>query len=78
MGIVCNEEGKMMGLELNRALYSKGQVYDIVAGPMLVVGLSDEDFRDLTDEEVEKYTEMYAQPEYFVIVNGRIHVYKEK
>ena len=79
VGIICNEEGKINGMELNRALYSdKGQIYDIVAGPMLVVGLSDEDFRDLTDEEVEKYTEMYRQPETFVIINGRINVIKEK
>ena len=41
-----NEEGKMNGSELNRALRDsdKGNLYDIIAGDFLVVGLGEEDF----------------------------------
>ena len=40
VAIVCNEEGKMNGMELNRALYTEdGTMFDIVAGPMFVCGL---------------------------------------
>ena len=40
VGLICNEEGKCCGLELNRALYQNGKPYDIIAGTFLVVGLS--------------------------------------
>ena len=43
VGLICNEEGKCCGLELNRALYQNGKPYDIIAGTFLVVGLSAED-----------------------------------
>ena len=32
VGLICNEEGKCCGLELNRALYKNGKPYDIIAG----------------------------------------------
>ena len=36
-GIVCNEEGKLEGLPLNRALRDEdGDIYDVVAGSFLV------------------------------------------
>ena len=41
IAIVCNEEGKLNGLELNRALRGDdGEIYDIIAGKFLVVGLT--------------------------------------
>ena len=53
VGLVCNEEGKCCGLELNRALYQNGKPYDIIAGTFLVVGLSAEDFTDLREEDAQ-------------------------
>ena len=50
VGLICNEEGKCCGLELNRALYKNGKPYDIIAGTFLVVGLSAEDFTDLREK----------------------------
>ena len=42
VGIICNEEAKINGLPLNRALYDEsGVIYDIIAGDFLVVGLND-------------------------------------
>ena len=41
VGLVCNDEGKLIGLELNRGLRDEhGEIYDIMAGTFLVVGLS--------------------------------------
>ena len=58
VAIVCNEEGKMNGMELNRALYTEdGTMFDIVAGPMFVCGLGDEDFASLQGDLLEKYLE---------------------
>lgn len=45
VAIVYNDEGKLMGLPLNRALRDEsGEAYDVVAGTFLVVGLGEEDF----------------------------------
>ena len=41
VGLVCNDEGKLIGLELNRGLRDEHrEIYDIMAGTFLVVGLS--------------------------------------
>ena len=56
VAIICNDEGKLMGLPLNRALRDEdGQMYDAVAGTFLVVGLGEEDFASLTPELAQKY-----------------------
>ena len=48
VAIVYNDDGKLMGLPLNRALRDEnGQMYDAVAGTFLVVGLGEEDFASL-------------------------------
>ncbi len=66
-GILCNEEGKLNGLPLNRALRDEdGQLYDVIAGDFLVVGLGEEDFTSLTPEQMEAYDQKFHQPEAFV------------
>ena len=43
VALVCNEEGKLEGLPLNRALRDEdGDIYDVVAGTFMVVGLTDD------------------------------------
>ena len=54
--IICNEEGKINGLELNRAIRDeRGRIADIIAGTFLVVGSGEEDFISLTPEQIKKY-----------------------
>ena len=73
VGLVCNDEGKLIGLELNRGLRDEdGNLYDITAGTFLVVGLSEDSFTSLTPEQVQKYTEHFKQPEQFISLNGQI------
>lgn len=74
VGIVCNEEGKINGMALNRALTTDmdGNIFDIVAGPFLVVGLTDDDFGDIPDDLLDKYLKKFESPEEFVRINGRI------
>ena len=53
VALVCNEEGKLEGLPLNRALRDEdGDIYDVVAGTFLVVGLTDDSFGSLTVEQM--------------------------
>lgn len=66
VAIICNEEGKLNGLPLNRGFYKdSGDIYEIIAGTFLVVGLDKDDFCSLTDEQVEKYTNLFKIPELF-------------
>ena len=67
VALVMNEEGKLNGSELNRALRDEnGKIYDIVAGDFYVVGLGEEDFCSLSNEQIKKYEEYFHQPEIFV------------
>lgn len=56
--IICNEEGKLLGMEGNRRIPG-----DVLAGPFFVVGDAGETFRSLTDEELERYKERFAEVE---------------
>ena len=73
VAIICNEEGKLNHMELNRALYTEdGTMFDIVAGPMFVCGLGEEDFASLQGELLEKYLEKYKQPETFIKIGSDV------
>lgn len=76
VGLICNEEGKCCGLELNRALYKNGKPYDIIAGTFLVVGLSAEDFTDLREEDAAYFEKMFHTPEKFGHFAGRLIISK--
>ena len=65
--VICNEEGKINGLEPNRAIRDeKGKIADIIAGTFLVVGLGEEDFDSLTAQQMEKYKKQFRYPETFM------------
>lgn len=70
--LICNEEGKLLNLQMNRALYDNGSVYDVIAGDFLVVGMGVEDFCSLTDEQIERYEKRFHQPEMFLWIDRRI------
>ena len=56
--LVCNEEGKLLGMEGNRRIPG-----DVLAGPFFVVGDAGETFRSLTEEELEHYKKRFAEIE---------------
>ena len=73
VALICNEDGKLDGLPLNRALRdSDGDIYDIVAGNFFIVGLGESDFTDLPHELAERFAEQFRQPEMFMRVDGKI------
>lgn len=66
--IVCNEEGKINGLPLNRAVYAdpnRGEMLDIIAGTFFVCDCSGENFGSLSPEQLWRYTEQFKYPERF-------------
>lgn len=62
VALLCNEEGKLLGLPPNRALRDdRGQIYDIICGNFLVVGLEEERFRSLTAGEMAHFKDLYSR-----------------
>lgn len=77
VALICNDEGKLLNLPLNRALRdSTGAIYDIVAGIFFLCAapVDSDRFECLTDEQVQIYLERFATPEQFIMVNGDIFV----
>ena len=58
--IICNEEGKLQGLEGNRRIRDGAS---IIAGTFFVVGDDGENFRSLTESEVTRYMDRFQNPE---------------
>ncbi len=65
--IVCNEEGKINGLPLNRAIRDAdtGDIADIIAGTFFICDCSGECFGSLSTEQQKRYQEKYRLPERF-------------
>ena len=77
VALICNDEGKLLNLPLNRALRdSNGAIYDIVAGTffLFAVPVDSDRFESLSDEQAHIYMERFAMPERFIMVNGDILV----
>lgn len=78
VALICNEDGKFMGLPLNRALRDDtGEIYDIIAGNFIITGLGEESFSDLFPDLMEKYKEQFLAPESFVQLGGKILAVKQ-
>lgn len=75
VALICNDEGKLLNLPLNRALRdSNGAIYDIVAGTFFLCAapVDSDCFERLTDEQVQIYLERFAVPEQFIRTSGNI------
>ena len=73
VGIICDEEAKLKGSPLNRALRDEdGEIADIIAGTFMVVGLGEENFTSLNDTEAKKFASVFKTPETFIRINDRI------
>lgn len=72
VALICNDEGRNMGLELNRALYDgQGQVYDVIPGTFIIAGLNDDSFTSLPEDMVEKYSRRFQTIEVYAQVGSR-------
>ena len=59
--IVCNEEGKLLGLRPNRIAMRNGMPIDVIAGDFFITADNPEtgDFISLTDEQIDYFTKLY-------------------
>lgn len=77
VALICNEEGKLLDLPLNRALRDgDGEVYDIISGTFFLCAAppDSEHFESLTDQQVKTYMERFSIPEMFLNVGGDLFV----
>lgn len=73
VALVCNDEGKIMQMPLNRALRGEdGKIYDAIAGPFFICGLGEDDFCSLPKELQGKYMDKFRWPEKFLSIGGSI------
>ena len=75
VALICNEEGKLNGLPLNRALWDEdGNLYDIISGTFFLCAAPPdaENFQSLSEEQLLYYEERFRCPEMFLNVNGKL------
>ena len=75
VALICNDDGKLMGLPATRALRDRdGKLYDIVCGTFFLCGAppDSEDFTSLTEEQLKQYRQRFFHPELFLNLDGEI------
>ena len=68
VALICNDEGKLLGLPLNRSI----EDYDIIAGTFIICGLGEDCFAPLSSELEQKYKEKFLCPEIIITLNGKL------
>lgn len=77
VAIVCNEEGKLNGEELNRAVYGDdGRLLDIIAGKFFIcyAPIESERFLSMPDDLLKKYEKLFKYPERITVSENKIEV----
>ena len=73
IALICNEEGKLNGMPLNRAVKDEnGEIMDIIAGKFFICGLGEEDFASIPQELQDKYLKMFEKPETFLKIGHKV------
>ena len=57
--LICNEEGKLQGMQGNRRLENGS----VIAGPFLIVRDGGSDFCSLTDHQTRLYMDKFREPQ---------------
>ena len=77
VALVANDEGKVLGLPPNRGLRDEdGELYDIICGTFFIIGApaGSGSFQSLTDIQIQYFMELFAIPEMFLVMDGRLLV----
>ena len=74
VALICNEEGKLNGLPLNRALWDEDGTLYIISGTFFLCAAPPdaENFQSLSEEQLLYYEERFRYPEMFLKVNGKL------
>lgn len=72
VALICNDEGKLLRLPLNRAL----EDYDMIAGNFFICGIEGDAFVSLSDPLMIKYQKKFRYPE--LIGNSPMGLFAQK
>ena len=76
VAIVVNEEGKINGLPFNRALRDENRrILDLLFGTFFICGLGEENFTDIPEQAIPKYSKMFSCHEYLIKTERGIGVF---
>lgn len=81
IALVCNDEAKLLGLPLNRALYDgNGRIYDVIAGTFFLceAPVDSSSFASLNDMEIQQLKHRFRCPELFVRVGSHVVAIRAK
>lgn len=72
--IICNDEGKINGMGLNRSIRNdENKIIEIIGGDFIIVGMKNNgDLKSLDEKQIEKLINKYKCPEQFFMDNGEI------
>ena len=77
IALICNDEGKVLGLPFNRSLRDEsGKLYDVISGTFFLCGApADSDrFESLTEQQTAWCLERFRVPELIFPLNGSLIV----
>ena len=76
VALVCNEEGKLLGLDLNRAVRdpATNEVLDIISGTFFLCGLSQDDFCSLSEQQIIHFSKLFHHPELFLNLDNMLMI----
>ena len=73
VALVANDEGKILGLPMNRGLRDEeGNLYDILHGTFFLCGIEEDRFASLGEEYILHFQEVFGTPELFVKIKGQL------
>ena len=75
IALICNEEGKLDGLPLNRSFRDEdGTIYDVITGTFFLCGAppEEESFASLSENQIQDFEARFHTPELFLRLNGRL------
>lgn len=81
VAIICNDGGKIRGLELNRGIYDKdGKLQEIICGDFFIcyAPIDSENFLSMPEDLKKKYGDKFKYPEKFYRTKDGIKAVKIK
>ena len=73
VAILCSVGREAAAFPLNRALYGEDhKVDEVIRGTFLIVGISDDSFTALSEEQMGKYGKLFETPESFIRMGKNI------
>lgn len=71
--LVCNDEGKINGMDFNRAIYDEnGEIIEAICGPFFICDCSGEAFGSLTEEQLKRYEQKFHWPQMLFKIDGKL------